>query len=97
VADGVLNLLQRLQRELSLTLLFITHDFATVRIISDEVVVMRHGRVVERGARDSVMGAPQQTYTQELLASVPELDPDWLASVIGRKAERLATEATRQQ
>lgn len=93
VADGVLKLLQRLQQELSLTLLFITHDFATVRIISDEVVVMRNGRVVERGARDSVMLSPHEAYTQELLASVPVLDPDWLASVMGRKAARLAADA----
>ena len=79
VADGVLKLLQRLQNEFDLTLLFITHDFATVAAISDEVVVMRSGGVVERGTRDSVLAAPVEDYTKRLLASVPKMDPDWLA------------------
>ena len=49
---------------------------------------MRNGKVVEKGARDIVMLRPQQAYTQELLVSVPELNPDWLASALNRKAAR---------
>ncbi len=85
VADGVLRLLQRLQRELALTLLFITHDFATVRAVSDEVVVMRQGRVAEAGSMEAVMSRSRDPYTRRLLASVPELDPDWLPRLLGRQ------------
>ncbi len=85
VADGILKLLQRLQKELHLTLLFITHDFATVSAISDEVVVMRNGRVVETGTRDQIFQHPTEDYTKRLLASVPEMDPDWLARLMEKR------------
>ncbi|MEM9781552.1 MAG: ABC transporter ATP-binding protein [Pseudomonadota bacterium] len=88
VADGVLALLDRLQRDLGLAYLFITHDFATVRAVADEVVVMHRGRVVETGSTDQVLNHPQADYTQHLLASVPEMDPGWLDGVLaGRSGE----------
>ena len=77
VADDILTLLQRLQNELGVSYLFITHDLATVKAISDEIVVMLQGRVVEHGTRDEVLAPPHHEYTELLLASVPEMDPDW--------------------
>ncbi|MCQ8784004.1 ABC transporter ATP-binding protein [Mangrovibrevibacter kandeliae] len=82
VAGSVLELLLRLQRELGLSLLFITHDIATVGAIADAVVVMHRGRIVERGTRDDVLSRPQEAYTKALLAAVPQMAPTWLDSVL---------------
>ena len=71
---GVLNLLANLQREQGLGVLYITHDLATARHFSDEILVLNQGRVVERGAADDVILNPQNPYTQELRAASP--DPD---------------------
>lgn len=78
VAEEILKLLDRLQSEFELAYMFITHDLATVRAIADEVVVMQKGRIVEHGAKDDVFQPPHQPYTEHLLGSVPEMDPDWL-------------------
>ena len=82
VAEGILKLLDRLQEELDLAYMFITHDLATVRAIADEVVVMRNGRVVEQAPKDELYAPPHHEYTELLLASVPEMDPDWLTGVL---------------
>ncbi|PWE30749.1 ABC transporter [Pararhodobacter marinus] len=82
VAEGILRLLDRLQREMGLTYLFITHDLATVRSIADWVVVMQKGQIVEQGAKDQVFQPPHHPYTELLLSSVPEMDPDWLDGVL---------------
>jgi peptide/nickel transport system ATP-binding protein len=71
---GVLNLLADLQREHGLGVLYITHDLATARHFSDEILVLNQGRVVERGPADDVILSPQNPYTQELRAASP--DPD---------------------
>ncbi|VVS94124.1 ABC transporter ATP-binding protein [Desulfoluna spongiiphila] len=78
VAESVLNLLRRLQKELGVSYLFITHDLNTVKAIADEVVVMLKGRIVEQGPRAEVLSPPHHAYTEKLLASVPEMDTDWL-------------------
>ncbi len=78
VAESVLKLLQRLQNELGVSYLFITHDLTTVKAIADEVVVMFKGRIVEQGPRSEVLTPPHHAYTEKLLASVPEMDTDWL-------------------
>jgi peptide/nickel transport system ATP-binding protein len=78
VAEGILKLLQRLQNELGVSYLFITHDLATVKAIADEVIVMLQGRIVEQGSRDEMFAPPHHEYTQRLFCSVPEMDPDWL-------------------
>ena len=82
VAEGILRLLDRLQDELNLAYMFITHDLATVRSIADEVVVMQHGRVVEQGPKDEMFRPPHHPYTDLLLSSVPEMDPEWLTTLL---------------
>ncbi|MFW5654559.1 MAG: ABC transporter ATP-binding protein [Roseicyclus sp.] len=86
VAEGILKLLDRLQSEFRLAYMFITHDLATVRAIADDVVVMKEGIVVEQGPKSEVFRPPHDPYTELLLASVPEMDPDWLST---RLAERV--------
>ena len=81
VQEGILKLLMRLQKELNLTYLFITHDISTVRAISDHVVVMNLGEVVEQGIKSDVFSPPHPDYTELLLSSVPEMDPDWLSNL----------------
>jgi peptide/nickel transport system ATP-binding protein len=78
VQEEILMLLLRLQRELGVSYLFITHDLATVKAIADEIVVMWRGRVVEQGMKSEVLTPPHPEYTRLLLSSVPEMDPDWL-------------------
>ena len=82
VAEGILKLLARLQDELNLTYMFITHDLATVRSIADEVVVMKEGCVVEKGLKEDMFRPPHHPYTDLLLSSVPEMDPDWLTNLL---------------
>ncbi len=82
VAEGILRLLARLQDELGLAFMFITHDLATVRAIADEVVVMKEGVVVEAGPKGEMFTPPHHPYTDLLLSSVPEMDPDWLTRVL---------------
>ncbi|WP_152225658.1 ABC transporter ATP-binding protein [Pseudomonas sp. SCB32] len=88
VAKGVLLLLKRLQQQLGLSYLFITHDLDTVRSIADHIVVMHQGRIVEQGPAPQVLAPPHHDYTARLLASVPQMDPDWLTR---RLAARAAT------
>lgn len=87
VQEGILKLLDRLQSELNLAYMFITHDLATVKSIADEVVVMQQGAVVERGAKSTLFLAPQKDYTRLLLSSVPEMDPDWLDRLLAARGE----------
>ena len=82
VAEGILKLLDRLQQELNLAYMFITHDLATVRSIADEVVVMQKGRVVEQGPKNEMFTPPHHPYTDLLLSSVPEMDPNWLTTLL---------------
>ncbi|WP_330307158.1 MULTISPECIES: ABC transporter ATP-binding protein [unclassified Streptomyces] len=72
----VVALLGELQRELGLALVFVAHDLAVVRQVSDRVAVMRRGRIVEYGPADQVYESPRDPYTRQLLAAVPALDPE---------------------
>jgi peptide/nickel transport system ATP-binding protein len=71
VQAQVLNLLRDLQDELGLSYVFISHDLAVVRFISDEVLVMKDGEVVEQASAAQILAAPKQEYTQRLLAAIP--------------------------
>jgi peptide/nickel transport system ATP-binding protein len=73
VQAQILNLLEQLQRELGLSYLFITHNIGVVEYIADEVAVMRAGKIVEAGAAQAVLTAPQAEYTRTLLDAVPRL------------------------
>jgi peptide/nickel transport system ATP-binding protein len=81
----ILNLLKDLQRDFGLTYLFIAHDLAVVRGMSDQIAVMEKGRLVEYGPAEQVYSAPKEDYTKALLASVPVPDPRRMRE---RKAER---------
>jgi peptide/nickel transport system ATP-binding protein len=69
---GILNLLADLQRDHGLGVLYITHDLATARHFSDEIIVLNQGRIVERGTADDVILRPQDPYTQQLRAASPD-------------------------
>ncbi len=88
VAEGILRLLDRLQQELNLAYMFITHDLATVKAISDEIVVMLQGRIVEQGSKDEIFNPPYHEYTELLLSSVPEMDPDWMDNVVAKRRQK---------
>jgi peptide/nickel transport system ATP-binding protein len=76
VQAQVLNLLMDLRRELSLTYLFISHDLEVVQFVSDRVLVMYLGKVVELGSVDAIYQTPQHPYTRALLSTMPEMDVD---------------------
>ena len=82
VAEGIVRLLQGLQKALGLAYLFISHDVSVVKSLADEVLVLHQGRIVERGPVREVLTRPQHAYTERLVASVPELDPRWLTEIV---------------
>jgi peptide/nickel transport system ATP-binding protein/oligopeptide transport system ATP-binding protein len=73
VQATIINLLQDLQEELGLTYLFIAHDLAVVEHVSDEVLVMTQGRIVEQADSETIYRAPQHPYTKKLLKAVPKV------------------------
>lgn len=88
VQAQVLNLLTDLRQELHLTYLFISHNLAVVKYISDKTVVMRKGRIVETGPSERILSAPSEAYTRELIEAVPMIGkpfrmPDGLAEEAG--------------
>ncbi len=86
VQEGILRLLENLQEKLNLAYMFISHDLATVKAIADEVVVMQSGKVVEKGPKAEMFRPPHEPYTELLLSSVPEMDPDWLTRLLDRRS-----------
>ena len=81
----ILNLLKDLQRDFGLTYLFISHDLAVVRSMSDDIAVMKDGQIVETGPADDVYERPNHEYTRALLTAVPVPDPRRMRD---RRAER---------
>jgi len=81
----ILNLLKDLQKDLGLAYLFVAHDLAVVRAVSDRIAVMNKGEIVELGDANQVYNHPQQDYTKALLAAVPVPDPRRMRE---RKRER---------
>lgn len=92
VADEILKLLKKLQDELGVAYLFITHDLGIVRRIAHRTAVMLKGQLVDEGPTTKIFAPPYHPYTENLLASVPEMRTDWLESVLkkrgGSKRER---------
>lgn len=93
VAAQIVALVKRLRDEFGLTIVFISHDLATVASIADRVAVMRHGRIVEAGASGAVLSKPADPYTRLLVASVPELRQGWLEDAAATR-QALAAELT---
>ncbi|MDC0659761.1 ABC transporter ATP-binding protein [Leisingera sp. SS27] len=85
VADGILKLLLDLQKIEDVAYLFITHDLATVRAISDNIAVMYQGKVQRYGGKSKVLSPPFDDYTDLLLSSVPEMKLGWLEEVIAHR------------
>lgn len=85
VADGILKLLLDLQKIEDVAYLFITHDLATVRAISDSIAVMYQGRVARYGPKSQVLSPPFDDYTDLLLSSVPEMHLGWLEEVVAHR------------
>jgi peptide/nickel transport system ATP-binding protein len=87
VAEEVLKLLRRLQDELGLAYMFITHDLGTVRRIAHRTAVMLKGEIIAQGATAEIFSPPFHPYTEKLIASVPEMDTTWLDKMLaGRGA-----------
>ena len=93
VGEEILRLLKKLQNELGVAYLFITHDLGTVKRIANKVAVMLKGKVVASGDTASVFAPPYHPYTELLLSSVPEMRPDWLDEVLAKRARRAAATA----
>lgn len=89
VADGILKLLLDLQKDENVAYLFITHDLATVKSISDSIAVMYRGEVVRYGPKSEVLKPPFDDYTDLLLSSVPEMELGWLETAM--KTRRMAS------
>ena len=93
VGEEILRLLKKLQNELGVAYLFITHDLGTVKRIANRVAVMLKGKVVASGDTATVFAPPYHPYTELLLSSVPEMRPDWLDDVLARRATVAAATA----
>lgn len=74
----VLQLLDRLKRELGMSYLFVSHDLNVVRLLCERVIVMNRGKIVEQGATEKVLQNPSETYTQQLIDAIPHFEPDRL-------------------
>ena len=73
IQSQILNLIKKLQKELDLTMIFISHDLGVVHYLADRIAVMYKGKIVESGTADQVFHEPQADYTKRLLASIPKL------------------------
>ena len=85
VAEEVLKLLRRLQDELGLAYMFITHDLGTVRRIAHRTAVMLKGEIIAQGATAEIFSPPFHPYTEKLISSVPEMDTTWLDHVLAER------------
>jgi peptide/nickel transport system ATP-binding protein len=90
VGEEILRLLKRLQDELGIAYLFITHDLGTVKRIANKVAVMLKGKLVAGGETSRVFAPPYHPYTELLLSSVPEMRSDWLDEVLVKRGRTLA-------
>lgn len=94
VAEGILKTLVNIQKSLGVSFLVITHDIGLVQAIADEVVVLKSGKIIETGPKTEVLSPPFADYTQLLLSSTPEMDPDWLTKLLmARTGQRTAEQS----
>jgi len=91
VAEEILRLLGRLQRDNGYAYIFITHDLGTVKRIADRVAVMLKGRLIAEGPLEKVFAPPYHPYTELLLSSVPEMDTHWLDGVLAKRVRQGAS------
>ncbi len=91
VGEEILRLLKKLQDDLGVAYLFITHDLGTVKRIANKVAVMLKGKIVASGDTATVFSPPYHPYTELLLSSVPEMRPEWLDEVLAARATGAAT------
>ena len=85
VADAILDVLMKLQNQLGVSYIFITHDMGMVRAIADDVVVLRYGKINEQGRREDVFSPPYTDYTHLLISSTPEITEGWLEKAISER------------
>ncbi len=90
VQAQVLNLLKKLQAEMGLTYIFISHDLSVVKFMSDMMAVMNEGKFVEYGPSESIYQNPQEAYTERLIAAIPR---DSLEQIAKRQEQRIAAQA----
>lgn len=83
----IINLLQKLRREMGLTIMFISHDLSVVRHLCDRLAVMYLGKIVEQGPADAVFANPRHPYTQALISAIPVPEPDAKSSRIFLQGE----------
>jgi peptide/nickel transport system ATP-binding protein len=74
----VLQLLDRLRRELGMSYIFVSHDLNVVRLLCERVIVMNRGRIVEEGEAEAILRQPQDSYTRSLVQAIPHFDPEAL-------------------
>jgi peptide/nickel transport system ATP-binding protein len=86
VAEEVLKLLRKLQEDLGLAYMFITHDLGTVRRIAHRTAVMLKGEIIAQGPTSQIFSPPYHPYTEKLISSVPEMDTTWLDQVLAARA-----------
>jgi peptide/nickel transport system ATP-binding protein len=85
VAQDVLNLLRKLQEDMGLAYMFITHDLGTVRRIAHRTAVMLKGEIIAQGPTAQIFAPPYHPYTEKLISSVPEMDTTWLDHVLAQR------------
>ena len=90
VGEEILRLLKKLQDDLGVSYLFITHDFSTVKRIANKVAVMLKGKLVDFGPTREIFAPPYHPYTELLLSAVPEMRPEWLDEVFAKRAAKAA-------
>jgi peptide/nickel transport system ATP-binding protein len=89
IGKQILDMLQNLQTKMDMTYIYITHDLDTVRVIADDVAVMHLGKVVEVGNKETIFTPPHHEYTELLLSSVPQMDPDWIDEVMAERGIKM--------
>ncbi|TVR29993.1 MAG: ABC transporter ATP-binding protein [Spirochaetaceae bacterium] len=82
IRADILNLLKRLRRRMGLTMIYVSHDLATIKYLCDRIAVMYLGKIVEIGPADEVIAYPQHPYTRVLVSSVPVADPDYVRAEV---------------